>query len=1081
MPELDTRYGILSVPDCDTDLIGRFLARYGEWAWNEVQFIASILPAGARVLDIGAFVGTFSLGLAAIQRIDFFCLVEPNSLVLPYLAQNMTRTCRVQAVIEEALVTGNESESFPGYSEAGNLGSTTFSERNAADPTYLVTIPAPNQVTSIRKLREKHGDFDLIKVDAEGMELEIICGDLKYLSTGKSTLWIECNETPECLDLARVLLSCELELYYFAFSSFNPSNFLGDERPIFPYAYEAGLLAAPKTHPELSAALVAQGCILRKIASIEDLKQALWRTPRWGFEDWHNAPREEIVATAGRRLLGQEYATFLQSGNAAVPSNRPRTSFEMLRIRLRSVEKDLAAVDKLATERLTAVRTLEQLALTRLADLEAERERNAALEAHLSDTDERASQLSADLTTERDQKLVLQRDLASIQQRLAENAKKLSEQAARLSALKARNTELTRKLDSVKRQSAKRLTAINARLTAIEASTTWRASKWLRELAGRHLLLRRTLRSLAHIARAIKRRTHGLEKVLPVLQDGHFSSKSGDSKSTGKRRQRASGGGVRDSSLHLHADYVTECEAIQPYFDAAYYLENNPDIQDANLDPIHHFMTKGWREHRDPSAQFNTRYYLDMNQDVKASGINPLLHYAWCGLPEGRATRRPQESIRRRLEGAKSPTRQSVAWIKSGPFEPRLNADELVATLMRHSEQAHHHFVLSLSHDDYQRTFGGVQNVIGDEQRAFVAAAWGYLHASPAQPLPMLANSGAPADFMLSLRFNGAFLGFAKAGDLMLSVQSTRARGSTFHAVIHHLMGFDLSVVSDLVRACGAGRVGFWVHDFFSLCPSYTLMRNDIAFCGAPPHNSPACGICCYGFDRRVHIEQVIRLFQEIDPMVLAPSQSALDLWLAHGRLAHSETMVVPLCNVVFTDRVTSPSSKAGRLKVAFLGARAFQKGWTVFEELAFRHVNDQRFEFYQLGASKKRVPQNIHHIVVRVSASNRSLMVDTIQNEGIDVVVNWSLWPETFCFTAHEALAGGAFVIAKSSAGNVWPAIFANNPLQGCALDDEHQLFSLFEGEELFRLVDASDRRLGSLTLSGGSADWLLNSTELA
>lgn len=1070
MPELDTRYGILSVPDCETDLIGRFLARYGEWAWNEVQFVANVLPVGARVLDIGAFLGTFSLGLATIQRIDFFCLVEPNSLVLPYLAQNVSRGCRVPAVIEEALVTGNEGEPTPGYSEAGNLGSTSFSGGNSSDRTYLVTVPAPNQVTSIRKLRETHGDFDLIKVDTEGMELEIICGDLKYLSAGKSTLWLECNETPQCVDLARVLLSCELELYYFAFPSFNPSNFLGDERPIFPCAFEAGLLAAPKTHPELSEALAAQGCILRNIASVDDLKQALWRTPRWGFEDWHNASREEIVATAGRRILGQEYATFLQGANTSVPSDRPRTSFEVLRIRLRSVEKELAAVDELATERLTALRTVEQLALTRLADLETARERNAALE-------ERASRIAAELTTELDQKLVFQRNLASVEQRLAEaerqSARRIDQERARRRQADAELGDLRKRLGIA--------TASNARLAAIEASTTWRASRWLRGLAARHSLLRRTLRILALAARAIKNRTRGLEEPRTVLQDGHLSPKSAGSNPTDQRGQETSGGGVQDSNVHLHADYVTEREAIRSYFDAAYYLEVNPDVRAAELDPLHHFITKGWREHRDPSAQFNTKYYLDTNQDVKTSGINPLLHYAWCGLSEGRAARRPQESIRRRLDGAKSPRQQSLARLRSRQFEPRLEVEELVAALTRHAEQAQQRFVLSLSHDDYQLNYGGVQNVIGDEQRAFSAAAWGYLHASPAQPLPMLADSGATANFMLSLRLNGTFLGFATARDLVLSVQPTRARGSTFHAVIHHLMGFELSAVSALVGACGAGRVAFWVHDFFSLCPSYTLMRNDIAYCGAPPPDSPACGVCCYGPDRGVHIEQMIRLFQEIGPVVLAPSQPALDLWLAHGRLAHSEAKVVPLCNVVFTDRVTAPLSKTHRLKVAFLGARAFQKGWTVFEELAFRHLNDQRFGFYHLGTAQTGAPPNIHHIEVRVSTSNRRVMVDTIQKEGIDVVVNWSLWPETFCFTAHEALAGGAFVIANSTAGNVWPAILANNPLQGCALDDENQLFSLFDGEELRRLVDASDRQRGSLTPTGGSADWLLNAMEFA
>src|SRR5262249_13988082 len=71
LPEIVTRYGVLTVPNTSTDVIGRFLARYGEWAWDEVSFLAPLLPNGAHVLDVGAFVGTFGLGLALRRELGF--------------------------------------------------------------------------------------------------------------------------------------------------------------------------------------------------------------------------------------------------------------------------------------------------------------------------------------------------------------------------------------------------------------------------------------------------------------------------------------------------------------------------------------------------------------------------------------------------------------------------------------------------------------------------------------------------------------------------------------------------------------------------------------------------------------------------------------------------------------------------------------------------------------------------------------------------------------------------------------------------------------------------------------------------
>ena len=71
-------------------------------------------------------------------------------------------------------------------------------------------------------------------------------------------------------------------------------------------------------------------------------------------------------------------------------------------------------------------------------------------------------------------------------------------------------------------------------------------------------------------------------------------------------------------------------------FDPAYYLLNNPDVRDADIDPLLHFIDYGWKEGRNPSQKFNTRYYLETNLDVKQSGINPLVHYLWHGQKQGR-------------------------------------------------------------------------------------------------------------------------------------------------------------------------------------------------------------------------------------------------------------------------------------------------------------------------------------------------------------------------------------------------------------------------------------------------------------
>ena len=103
--------------------------------------------------------------------------------------------------------------------------------------------------------------------------------------------------------------------------------------------------------------------------------------------------------------------------------------------------------------------------------------------------------------------------------------------------------------------------------------------------------------------------------------------------------------------FHLAADASTGTSAItlaitDPLFDAAYYLQQNPDVAAAGIDPYWHYMNLGWHEGRNPDAYFDTNYYLSSNPDLAAqaaislagynSTFNPLSHFENNGWAEGR-------------------------------------------------------------------------------------------------------------------------------------------------------------------------------------------------------------------------------------------------------------------------------------------------------------------------------------------------------------------------------------------------------------------------------------------------------------
>jgi len=82
-------------------------------------------------------------------------------------------------------------------------------------------------------------------------------------------------------------------------------------------------------------------------------------------------------------------------------------------------------------------------------------------------------------------------------------------------------------------------------------------------------------------------------------------------------------------------------------FDAAWYLAHNPDVANARVDPVSHYLRHGGFEGRDPGPNFSSQGYLDTYKDVKQAGINPLLHYLRNGKQEGR-TIQPQRIVEKK-------------------------------------------------------------------------------------------------------------------------------------------------------------------------------------------------------------------------------------------------------------------------------------------------------------------------------------------------------------------------------------------------------------------------------------------------
>ena len=510
-------------------------------------------------------------------------------------------------------------------------------------------------------------------------------------------------------------------------------------------------------------------------------------------------------------------------------------------------------------------------------------------------------------------------------------------------------------------------------------------------------------------------------------------------------------------------------------FDGNFYLESYPDVRAAGIDPLEHYVYTGWREGREPHRDFHTGYYLELNPAVGEASMNPFYHWVVSGKPQGLVSPRmhmQQVLIDNRFLDSSV---DESAWRRFDCLSPETIVDRIGARIDRQVCR----LVLAFGHDNYPLVVGGIQLCTTLEQRAFESRGIAYLQAHPMVPVGTLLKEEDAQRYVLGLVLGGEAVGPCRAGDLQaaLCTLGNLIPALSIDLVVHALLGHSANFVAGLRQAVGISHACFWTHDFYSLCPMYNLLRNNIIFCGAPGESSSACSLCIHGEERKRHRASMQHLFSSHDFTVVAPSQTALDLWLAKGGLPYRSCAVSEHARLVPTGRKTATLET--RLRVAFLGLPRYHKGWHTYSKLVMSLRNDPRYRFYLLGQEERPYPGVEWRRVVS-GPDDPHAMTEALRREGIDVVVLWSIWPETFCLTAFESLAAGAFIVASAGSGNI--ATLVRTSAFGIVLADDVQLIESFRnGDVAARVKDALDVGIptGCLEFSGMSADILLGTEQ--
>jgi FkbM family methyltransferase len=232
------RHGMM-VYNVNDVYVGRSFDLYGEFSQKEADLFPQLLRPGDLVVEVGANIGAHTLVIAK--------LVGPQGLVIAYEPQ---RICFQTLCANIALnsitwvytymqAVGRETGSLVvpslDYTQPNNFGGINLRGHRQGERVQLTTLDS----LTLSKCR-------LIKIDVEGMEIDVLQGAKNVIAKHRPFLYVENDRQEQSDALIRFIDSLGYNMYWHRPALFNPDNYLKHSENVFGNIVSINMLCAPQ-------------------------------------------------------------------------------------------------------------------------------------------------------------------------------------------------------------------------------------------------------------------------------------------------------------------------------------------------------------------------------------------------------------------------------------------------------------------------------------------------------------------------------------------------------------------------------------------------------------------------------------------------------------------------------------------------------------------------------------------------------------------------------------------------------------------------------------------------------------------
>jgi FkbM family methyltransferase len=249
------------------DMISEYVNLLGEWCEAEVQLFQRLLNPSSSVVEVGANIGMHAVPLCRIAPQGMIYCYEPQRIISQILCGNIALNSLTNAHVRPCAV-GAEAGVIPipsaAYDHPWNYGA--FSLEAGFNTEGVFPADTSTEIVDVVSLdaEQKKFDFrniDLLKIDAEGFELNVLAGADALIGKHRPYIFLESNRAEQFDALHATIRGLGYQCYWFLSRRWRPDNYNHARWPV--EGHDVNMICAPSTRP------APQG--LASVRSFDDL------------------------------------------------------------------------------------------------------------------------------------------------------------------------------------------------------------------------------------------------------------------------------------------------------------------------------------------------------------------------------------------------------------------------------------------------------------------------------------------------------------------------------------------------------------------------------------------------------------------------------------------------------------------------------------------------------------------------------------------------------------------------------------------------------------------------------------------